>query len=132
MYTKNFSSPLEKKRGKPLLFDFEAFKKRLVDLIGNPDILEDIKTVFLWYFLTYEHFFKQPHPNLKDEQILRISLHMFDKYVLEEYGHMIVRHFRTSYRNCDYNINHFFSGHIRENRYREYLRDEVENDEELY
>ena len=35
------------------------------------------------------------------------------------YEDMIDRHFRTRYRNCDYNINHFFSGRIRELRFYE-------------
>ena len=35
------------------------------------------------------------------------------------YEDMIDKHFRTRYRNCDYNINHFFSGRIRELRFYE-------------
>lgn len=32
------------------------------------------------------------------------------------YPYIIQLHFKTKYRNCDYNINHFFSGRIRELR----------------
>ena len=35
------------------------------------------------------------------------------------YEPMIDQHFQTRYRNCDYNINHFFSGRIRELRFYE-------------
>ena len=35
------------------------------------------------------------------------------------YEDMIDKHFRTRYRNCDYNINHFFSGRIRVLRFYE-------------
>ena len=34
----------------------------------------------------------------------------------EDYLDLIDLHFKTRYRNCDYNINHFFSGRIREMR----------------
>ena len=34
----------------------------------------------------------------------------------DAYPLLIQLHFKTSYRRCDYNINHFFSGRIRELR----------------
>lgn len=37
----------------------------------------------------------------------------------DAYYAMIDQHFATKYKNCDYNINHFFSGKVRELRFYE-------------
>ena len=74
----------------------------------------------------------RPHPPIRASQIVRICQDM--PYINQEnrgsyyedvspagYIAMIDRHFATKYRHCDYNINHFFSGRIRELRFYEEL-----------
>lgn len=83
-----------------------------------------------YYFEQYEAYTGAPHPPIRAIQIDRIICEM--PYIDETdkanstmdidpdcYEDMIDRHFRTRYRNCDYNINHFFSGRIRELRFYE-------------
>ena len=86
--------------------------------------------MFAYYFEQYEAWQRCPHPFLKAEQIQRIIEAMpyidSDTYGFENdqidsdaYPAMIDKHFETEYRDCDYNINHFFSGDIRALRYYE-------------
>lgn len=92
--------------------------------------------MFKYYFCYYEQRFREPHPNIRMDQIRRI-IHIMPYFREEEsrlytcgtiafeiYEYIINRHFRTNYRNCDYNINHFFSGRIRELRWHECERGE--------
>lgn len=94
--------------------------------------------MFRLYFQTYEEYMGHPHPPIRREQIARIMQDMpFErqpdpelmKWFIQEYGRnpspdidpdmyplLIQLHFKTKYRHCDYNINHFFSGKIRELR----------------
>lgn len=107
-----------------LLFDFETFRK-LVEQCYEPGAytLKETLWVFLYYFWRYEQEFSRPHPNIRMRQIQRIMKIMpyLDNGELlpSVYGYIIEQHFQTKYRNCDYNINHFFSGRIRELRYHE-------------
>ena len=70
-----------------------------------------------------------PHPPIRREQIARIMQEMpwideirktSDSYIADidpnTYKYIIRLYFKTKYRRCDYNINHFFSGRIRELR----------------
>lgn len=86
---------------------------------------EDALEIFRLYFLAYEHFTGTAHPQLKRERIVDLIQRMDMGDTPEEcryngidfapadYPAMIAAHFRTRYRNCDYNICHFFSGSIR-------------------
>ena len=128
-----------------MTFDFERFAKIAASVYnkGNPYSLEDCLKVFYCYFWTYEKYKSCPHPPIRREQIAYIMGIMpfleqpdpaFMKYMKEEFGHdpvpdidqstypnLINLHFKTRYRRCDYNINHFFSGRIREMRLHEYM-----------
>lgn len=90
--------------------------------------LEDTLAIFKYYFEWYEHTQGKAHPNIRVAQIERIVIAM--PYVQEihrragvldidpeSYEEMIPQHFKTKYANCDYNINHFFSGQVRELRF---------------
>ena len=98
----------------------------------GPYSLDDVLMVFECYFNEYEQRLGRPHPNIRTEQIRRIVAVMpyldNDGYDIASkiadlppdlYKHIIAQHFSTNYRNCDYNINHFFSGKIRQLRYYE-------------
>ena len=90
--------------------------------------MNDVLTVFKYYFEVYEEVLGQTHPPIRFEQIRKIIDLMpflggdgFEDYFIEPdtYEYLIDRHFVTKYRSCDYNINHFFSGNIRLLRYYE-------------
>lgn len=118
-----------------MFFDFNKFTirtKLVYRNFSNKDAynIEDILTVFHYYFDTYEYLFHKAHPMIKAEQIESIIEKMphVDNYDSnnpiiaispEQYAEIIDRHFETKYRCCDYNINHFFSGQIRELRFNE-------------
>lgn len=115
-------------------FDFETFAK-LAERAYNEDVpsmdgftLAEALDVFRRYFQEYERCRGEPHPPIRLEQIRAIMEEMpgvmdgHDRYIdldPEDYPAMIERHFHTRYRHCDYNINHFFSGRVREMRYYE-------------
>lgn len=92
--------------------------------------LEECLDVFRCYFQAYEDCLGRPHPPIRREQIARIMEEMpevvmedrgwiINAISPEEYPPLIDRHFKTQYQDCDYNINHFFSGRIREIKYYE-------------
>lgn len=130
-------TPLSDRLEDSLLFDFERFtlncKLAYRRCGGSLYSLEDVLRVFRYYFDTYEYIFETAHPMLKIDQIAGIIAKM--PYVLDDdyesrtmididpdcYEVIIDQHFATKYRNCDYNINHFFSGKIRDMRYYETL-----------
>lgn len=115
-----------------MLFDFDTFN-RIVSRVYPPDskyTLQDVLSVFRAYFQRYEQETGRAHPNIRAEQIKAIIKKMpfierggFQNTRAEikpsEYPALIEKHFQTKYRNCDYNVNHFFSGRIRELRYYE-------------
>lgn len=111
-------------------FDFEKFAKIAMDVYNqteSPYSLEEVLEVFRYYFQQYEDYTGYPHPPIKTAQITRIleaipylTLEYREEDIEPEcYPPMIDKHFETQYRHCDYNINHFFSGRIRELRYLE-------------
>ena len=112
-----------------MLFDFHRFSKIAASVYntGNPYSLEECLNVFRLYFQTYEEYMGHPHPPIRASQIARIMQDM--PWMCEDnkgnlcadifpdiYKYVIRLHFKTKYRRCDYNINHFFSGRIRELR----------------
>lgn len=128
-------------RADNLLFDFKRFSKVAANVYEKvvatgddwyPYSLTDCLEVFRLYFRTYEEYMGHPHPPIRASQIARIMQHMpwiddigialrldCADILAEEYNYIIPLHFKTSYRNCDYNINHFFAGRIRELRLHE-------------
>lgn len=114
-----------------MVFDFGRFGDIVSGVYrDSPYSIDDVLFVFLAYFAAYEESIGRPHPNINAEQISRIMAKM--PYVgahsngssicdisPEEYPAIIDRHFATRYHRCDYNINHFFSGRIRELRWYE-------------
>lgn len=116
-----------------MIFDFDTFAG-LAKQCYEPGLysLDEVLFVFKTYFSGYERKIGRPHPHIRMEQIKRIIRKM--PYLDEEdaisgsdipgvfpqsYMYIIRRHFETPYPACDYNINHFFSGRIRELRARE-------------
>ena len=117
-----------------MLFNIELFRhfaaRAYAKAEGHPYTLEEVQWVFEYYFWKYEQTFKKIHPNIRMEQIERIisAMPYLDSEVhgpldieAEDYKLLIDKHFKTQYRNCNYNINHFFSGDIRMLRFYEEL-----------
>lgn len=114
-----------------MLFDFDKFSEITASVYADgPYSLEEVLGVFGYYFEQYEAYTGAPHPPIRASQIEHIIQEM--PYIDETDKHhstmdvdpdcyepMIDQHFQTRYRNCDYNINHFFSGRIRELRFYE-------------
>ena len=120
-------------------FDFERFTKLFAraypvarygrikqsgtdsGLFSYNDALE----VFRLYFSAYEYYTGYVHPPLKRGKIVDLiqrmdscetpenSPHSEMDFEPEDYPDLIRANFQTKYRNCDYNICHFFSGCIR-------------------
>ena len=117
--------------------DYEMFLKAVEDVykeVTSPYSLQEVQNVFVYFFRKYERETGAPHPPLKREQIKRIIEDMpytgrVEKTVgladidPDSYPVMIDKYFETKFPRytCDYRINHFFSGRIREMRYLEEL-----------
>lgn len=114
-----------------MTFDFEKFANITASVYPQSVYsLQDALSVFRYYFEQYEKYMGKPHPPIRASQIMRICHDMpyifpdgegIEDVTPDGYYAMIGKHFRTKYRHCDYNINHFFSGRIRELRFYEEL-----------
>lgn len=113
-----------------MIFDFDRFsisaKLAYRQCGGSTYSLGEVLQVFCYYFETYELVFDEVHPFINIQQIANIIAKMpCTQYGVnispDDYESMIDQHFVTQYRRCDYNINHFFSGQIRDLRYYETL-----------
>lgn len=125
-----------------MLFDFDYFAKVAASVYNeeNPYKLSECLEVFRYYFQQYEEHTGHPHPPIRAAQVARIMQDMpflkrpdpaLMEFVRERFNYspidicaddypLLIRlHFRTRYKDCDYNINHFFSGRIRELRLHE-------------
>ena len=114
-----------------MAFDFDKFRKIAANVYPqSPYRFEECMDVFRCYFEKYENFMGRPHPPIRASQIERICRVM--PYIAQEgrggacadiepecYPVLIDKYFATRYRGCDRNINHFFSGRIRELRFYE-------------
>lgn len=114
-------------------FDFEKFTEVVKKVYqGGGYNLQEALNVFFYYFATYEEYMGKPHPPIRAKQIERIIRAMpylgqgftsgqVADILPGDYPALIDKHFKTGYRHCDYNINHFFSGRIRALRFYEEL-----------
>ena len=105
-------------------FDFNTFSKIAYWAyreLKQADLMifsfDECLNIFYEYFSMYEEKQKKAHPHIRKDQIKQIIKAMpecddFEIYA-DDYESIIKQHFATEYRNCDYNINHFFSGVIR-------------------
>ena len=113
-------------------FDFDTFTPIVADVYSMLKIsynLEDVLSVFRCFFQAYETKIGECHPGLKREQIAaiisampQIWIHdigseavLIDLYP-DEYRMLINQYFETYFPKCNYRINHFFSGRVREMR----------------
>lgn len=114
-----------------MIFDFDKFGQIAASVYPqSPYSFEESMSIFRCYFERYERHTGRAHPPIKASQIMRICQIMpsidgvirgsdYADIYAADYPALIDRHFVTKYRNCDYNICHFFSGRIRELRFYE-------------
>ena len=105
--------------------DFSRFREIAWSVYPEnlPYSFEECIDIFRCFFELYQTYFGEEHPMLKAGQIYGIMQKMpyvDDSHVgIEDidastYPDMIRAYFHKSFRKCDYRINHFFSGRIRE------------------
>ena len=116
-----------------MLFDFDKFSMITASVYpqSSPYSLEEALSVFHYYFKKYEDVTGHPHPPIRAAQIKRLCECMpflgreisgsIEDIDADCYPVLIDKYFATRYHNCDRNINHFFSGRIRELRFYEEL-----------
>ena len=113
---------------------FEGLARRVCRETGIKPCEARIE-VCRYYFQTYEDTLHRVHPNIRIGQIKRILEAMpyieggnttyaegsgkNGAFTVGDYKRLTDKHFQTEYHDCDYNINHFFSGDIRLYRYYE-------------
>ena len=107
-------------------FEFERFANILRGIYPeSPYTVEETLEVFRYFFGRYEEFTGEAHPAIKASQVIRICKIMpfldgqpgpISDIEPETYPEIIEQYFQTPFRNCNYRINHFFSGRIRELR----------------
>lgn len=113
-----------------MFFDFETFSK--IAASTYPECcttysLEEVLDVFRYFFQEYERNTGEIHPAIRKAQIQHIIQIMpypemdglvgcTDYLYPEDYPCLIDAYFATQFWNCDYRINHFFSGKVRSMR----------------
>lgn len=119
-----------------VIFNFQEFTRIAAEVyrgmeteesLGRCFDFDETLYVFQAYFAAYEQHTGKPHPPIKSGQIRRIIEAMptvdtpYDTVDIspKDYPDLIERYFRTDYPYSDRNINHFFSGRIREIKYLE-------------
>ncbi len=117
-----------------MIFDFKKFCSIAAGVFPDSTYtFNEAMCVFRRFFAAYEEHTRRPHPPIKASQIARIIEDMplidvgedrpFIYVSASDYPAIIDMYFTTEYKNCDYNINHFFSGKVRKMKYFEARRD---------
>jgi len=116
-----------------LPFDYERFSKIASEVYSegaSPYSLQEVLDVFTYFFKKYEAETGLPHPPLKRAQmqhIIRLMPYIDKEHTsgfsgdidAESYPALIDAYFHTRFKNCNYRINHFFSGQIRKIKFYE-------------
>ena len=118
-----------------MLFDFERFEDIAKSVYPEtPYSFAESMSVFRYFFGAYEQAMGHPHPPIRTSQIVRICQDMpyltqeykggsYADIDAEAYPAVIDAYFGSDFKNCDYRINHFFSGRIREMRFTRFVID---------
>ena len=110
-----------------LVFDFYIFSRVAEMAYREAETtytLQEVLDVFEYFFDSYEAVTGEVHPPIRKEQIAKIikAMPFYDEVpnasgyadiVPEAYPVLIDKYFQKPFRNCNYRINHFFSGDIR-------------------
>lgn len=81
--------------------------------------------IIKYYYALYKATFNQEHPYLSTSamdkviEAIQFGTDIVEDADLDMYQEMIDQHFKTHYKNCDYNICHFMTEGVRNNRFYE-------------
>ncbi len=108
-------------------FDRSILEKQIAKACHKQGIADcsDFVEIITFYYGAYMRTFHREHPRLSAKAMdgvisaLCNGSEMVEDIYPETYKAMIERHFRAQYQDCDYNICHFMSEGIRNNRYYE-------------
>ncbi len=117
-----------------MTFNFNIFAditKSVYPLATTRYSLEEVLSVFRYFFREYKNRTGQDHPPINRDNILRL-INVMDtagegkngntvELDPDHYPPIIDLYFSTTFDNCNYRINHFFSGQVRLFRYYEWL-----------
>lgn len=108
-------------------FDCSILEKQIIKSCHKQGIKDcsDYITIIEFYYSTYMQTFHKEHPRLSGSTMdnvvnaLQYGSDMVDGIEPDVYKTLIEQHFKTQYQNCDYNICHFITEGIRNNRFYE-------------
>lgn len=108
-------------------FDPQILKRQIIKSCKNSDINSpnEYIEIIQYYYKLYMDTFREEHPRISeaamDSVVHRLSLgtDIIDNLDFDIYKSLIDKHFETQYNNCDYNICHFMTDGIRDNRFYE-------------
>ena len=108
-------------------FDRAILEKQIIKAChqNHIDDCSPFVEIITFYYEAYMRAFHKEHPRLSANAMnsvvsaLYSGSEMLDGHDPETYKAMIERHFQIQYQDCDYNICHFMSEGIRNNRYYE-------------
>lgn len=114
----------------PNSFSYEILERQIISRLKSigykdKDSQADIIHIIKYYYKMYKYMFGENHPVLSNDSMDNMLRDMICGDCICEiedtdaYEMIIEKHFVTEYENCDYNICHFMSGEIRNNRFYE-------------
>ena len=105
----------------------QVIKACNAEMLTDQMYIDRVIWIVMYYCRTYREVMGISHPMLNQECMDKVVrgiiygtdsdiIKTIDEYVEDDYEVLIDQHFKTHYRNCDYNILHFVSGKIRDLR----------------
>lgn len=111
----------------PAPFNNSILEKQIIKACHKNDITDHSPYVKIieYYYAAYNKAFNEEHPRLSESAMntvvsaLSSGTDLVQEADFDMYHDMIDKHFQTQYKDCDYNICHFMSDGIRDNRFYE-------------
>lgn len=107
-------------------FNFGIIRKEVITACRNYGVtdshdIENAMCVVKYYLESFKNVFMENHPFISQSSMNGVIERFFDGSDIVEcdpevYFELIDKHFSTVYENCDYNICHFMTDGIRQNR----------------
>lgn len=109
------------------IFNWSILEKQIIKSCNKQGVTA-YKTyidIIEYYYQCYMDTFQEEHPRLSTKamdsiiEAISIGTDMVEDTDFDAYRNMIDKHFQTQYKNCDYNICHFMTEGVRNNRFYE-------------
>lgn len=108
-------------------FDYSILEKQIIKSCNKQGI-QDTKPyidIVVYYYSVYMQILNKEHPRLSNDAMDSVIFALMcgtdnldpSELDIDDYKAMIDRHFKTPYKECDYNICHFMTEGIRNNRF---------------